>query len=351
MRLVGLISVVPKNVVEHTVAYEHFPKQDVDRVIGNIGVKQHREAAPGTTTSDLVIPAAEALLERLGWARDTVDGLVLVTQTPDYLFPGTSHRIQHALGLPNACMSLDINLGCSGFTHGVIVVRSLLASGVCKRVLLACGDVTTGTIRPGSADARNHGDLGNALMFGDAGAVAAFDAEGESQYRGASWGADGSGMNLINVPGGGFREFCSPALFETRLDEGGQPRRAVDLRINGAAIFNFTIRRVPPLIDAVLEKSGWQRDEVDSYVFHQANKFILEFLRKKVKIPAEKVPLSIEQFGNTSSASVPLTLTTQIPDLLARGGKVMILGFGSGLSWSGVGLDLKDVVVLPLLEL
>lgn len=351
MRLVGLISVVPKNVVDHSVAYEHFPKGDVDRVIGNIGVKQHREATPGTTTADLVIPAATALLERLGWAPTTVDGLVFVTQTPDFLFPGTSHRIQAALGLPDRTMCIDVNLGCSGFTHGVILVQSLLASGVAKRILLACGDVTTGTVRPGSAAARNHGDLGNALMFGDAGAVAAFDAEGESQYRGASWGADGSGMNLISVPGGGFREFCSPSLFETRLDEGGQPRRAIDLRINGAAIFNFTIRRVPPLIDAVLDRSGWQRDQVDAYVFHQANRFILEFLRKKVKIDASKVPLSIEKYGNTSSASVPLTMTTELPELLARGGKVMILGFGSGLSWSAVGLDLKDVTVMPLLEL
>lgn len=342
---------VPQKVVDHTVAYEHFPKADVDRVIGNIGVKRHREAALGTTTSDLVIPAAGALLDRLGWARESVDGLLFISQTPDFLFPGTSHRIQHALGLPNACMSLDINLGCSGFTHGVIVARSLLASGVAKRILLCCGDVTTGTVRPGSADAREHGDLGNALMFGDAGAVAAFDAEGEDQYRGASWGADGSGIGLINVPGGGFREFCSPALLEPRLDEGGQPRRAVDLRIHGAGIFNFTIRRVPPLIDAVLAASGWAREDVDAYVFHQANRFILEFLRKKVKIPAERVPLSIEDFGNTSSASVPLTMATQIPDLLAKGGKVMILGFGSGLSWSGVALDLRDVVVLPLLEL
>jgi 3-oxoacyl-[acyl-carrier-protein] synthase-3 len=342
---------LPKNAVDHSVAYEHFPKQDVDRIIGNIGVKRHREAAPGTTTSDLCIPAAEALLEKLGWSRDSVDGLLFVSQTPDYLFPATSHRIQHALGLPDKTLCLDVNLGCSGFTHGVIVANSLISSGLSKRLLLFCGDVTTGTIRPGSADARTHGDLGNALMFGDAGAVAAFDAEGPTQYRGASWGSDGSGMGLINVPGGGFREFCSPALFETRLDESGQPRRAIDLRINGAAIFNFTIRRVPPLIDDVLAKSGWNRDEVDAYVFHQANKFILEFLRKKVKIPAEKVPLSIEEFGNTSSASVPITMSTQLGELLGRGGKVMILGFGSGLSWSGVGLDVKDVTVLPLMEL
>lgn len=351
MRLVGLNAVVPKNVVDHSVAYASFPKPDVDRIIGNIGVQQHREAARGVTTSDLCIPAAEALLDRLGWARDTVDGLLFVSQTPDYLFPGTSHRIQAALGLSDRAMCLDINLGCSGFTHGVLVVRSLLMSGLCRRVLLVCGDVTTGTVRPGSADARSHGDLGNALMFGDAGAVSAFDAEGETQYRGAAWGSDGSGMNLISVPGGGFREFCSPALFELRPDENGQPRRAIDLRINGAAIFNFTIRRVPPLIDAVLAQAAWQRDEVDAYVFHQANKFILEFLRKKVKIAAEKVPLSIDRYGNTSSASVPLTMVTERAELLAKGGKIMILGFGSGLSWSGVALDVRDVVVMPLMEL
>jgi len=350
MRMVGLISVVPKKVVEFTAAYPHFPKADVDRIINNIGVKQHREAEPGTTTSDLCIPGASALLEKIGWARDSVDGLLFITQTPDYYLPGTSHRIQHELGLSDRCLCLDVNLGCSGFTHGVILARSLIASGAVKRLILCCGDVTTGTFRPGTADARSHGDLGNAMMFGDAASVAAFDGEGE-HYKGAVWGSDGSGMSLISVPGGGFRDFCHPGLFEAKPDEGGQPRRAIDLRINGAAIFNFTIRRVPPLIDEVLARSGWARDDVDSFVFHQANKFILEFLRKRVKLPPEKVPLSIEEFGNTSSASVPLTLTSRIPELMARGGKVMILGFGSGLSWSGVALEPKDVTILPLLEL
>lgn len=350
MRLVGLSCAVPRKVVASSIAYERFPREDVDRILKNIGVLQHREAAPGTTSADLALAAAEALIEKLGWKRESIDGLVFITQTPDYYLPGTSHRLQAELKLGNDCLCLDVNLGCSGYTHGLIVLYGLMAAGLVKRALLLCGEVTTGTIRPGVADAKEHFELGNALLFGDAGSATALESDGEEQYRGGVYGADGSGMSLISVPGGGFKEFITPACFERQPDENGHLRRAIDLRINGAAIFNFTIRRLPPLIDATLRKAQWQREEVDTWIFHQANKFILDFLLKRVKIPAEKAPLSIEEFGNTSSASIPLTMLTRMGERLQKRTRSVLLGFGSGLSWSGVALETDGVALVPLIE-
>ncbi|MCC7385316.1 MAG: ketoacyl-ACP synthase III [Deltaproteobacteria bacterium] len=350
MRWIGLSSAVPRRIVKSEIAVEHFPKADVDKVVGNIGVIEHREARPGTTSADLAIAAAGPLLERLGWPLDSIDALVFVTQTPDFYFPGSAHRIQNALGLSSKCLCLDVNLGCSGFTHGVIVMQALMGSGLIRRGLLLCGEVTTGTVRPGIADVRQAHELGNALMFGDAASAAAFERDGGEQIRATSWGSDGAGIELISVPGGGFKQFPNAALLEPRTDADGIARRPLDLRINGAAIFTFTIRRVPPLLDDTLARAGWGKEDVDAYVFHQANKFILEFLRKKMGIPAEKVPLSIEHFGNTSSASIPLTMLVRMGDRLEGKNKLVLLGFGSGLSWSGVAIETEGLVAVPLIE-
>src|SRR6185295_11536334 len=145
MRCVGLSAAVPRRSVQASEAYARFPKADVDRILGNIGVLRHREARPGTTAADLCKAAAEPLLEKLGWAKDSIDALFFMTQTPDCLFPGTGYRLQHELGLPNRCFTLDVNQACAGFTHGMILLRSMMATGMVKRALLLSGEVTTGT--------------------------------------------------------------------------------------------------------------------------------------------------------------------------------------------------------------
>jgi 3-oxoacyl-[acyl-carrier-protein] synthase-3 len=352
MKLVGLSGAVPRTRAPSTLAYDKFPPADVDRVVKNIGVLEHREAPLGTTASDLCIAAAEPLLDALGWSRESVDGLVFVTQSPDYFLPGTAHRIQDVLKLGgDRCFCFDVNLGCSGYSHGLVVVEGLIRAGIMKRALLLCGEVTTDTIRPAVRNLLHQHDLGNSLMFGDAGTATALEAAEVSDVKASAWGADGSGMHHISVPGGSFRCFWTPDLLAHQADEQGLPRRPVDLRINGAAVFNFTIRRVPPLADETLRRAGWQKADVDAYVFHQANKFILEFLRKKMGIPEGKVPLSIEEFGNTSSASIPLTMVTRLAEPLSAGPlKTMSLGFGAGLSWSAVAMQTDRVKVLPLVE-
>lgn len=351
MRLVGLAAAAPRQVVKSESAHARFPAADVERIVSNIGVLEHRESPPGQTASDLCAAAAEPLLERLGWERKSIDALLLVTNSPDHIMPASAHRVHHALGLGDRCLAFDINLGCSGFTHGLIVMHSLMASGLVRRGLLLCGESTTGRFRPGVESCTNPADLGNALLFGDAGSAAALVADGADQLRARAFGADGSGMEHIIVPGGGFRMPWGPELYALRpAGEAGEQKRPVDLVLLGPQVFSFTIKRVPPLLEGLLADAAWTVEGVDVFVLHQANKFMLEFLRKRMKLPAEKVPLSIDQFGNTSSASIPLTMVVRASERLARPTRWVMMGFGVGLSWSGVALETDQVVALPLIE-
>ncbi len=354
MRLAGIAACVPKNKVRTDVAHAKFKAFDVDRIIGNTGVVEKREAEPGVTATDLCIEAAKPLIEQLGWAPETIDAVILVTSSPDYIMPASAHLVHHALGLAPRCLAFDINLGCSGFTHGLIVVDSLIAAGLVKRVLLLSGDMTSSTFRPRIAEVEHRPDLANAILFGDAGTATALTtaptSEGD-QLRAKTFGADGSGARLIMVPGGGNREYWGPALFERRVDEHDEERRPIDLVLRGPEILTFTMKRVPALLKEVLAEASWSVDEVDSFVLHQANKFMLDFLARRMKLPTDKVPMTIEEFGNTSAASIPLTMVARCQALMKPRTKWVMMGFGVGLSWSGVAIETEDVLSLPLIEI
>jgi 3-oxoacyl-[acyl-carrier-protein] synthase-3 len=350
MKLVGISACLPKNVVEPSLAYERFKPFDVDRIVGNTGVLRKREADPGVTATDLCIQAAGPLLDELGWARDSVDALILCTTLPDYITPASSHRAQHELGLGARCLVFDITLACSGFTHGLLLFQSLIKSGLIKRGLLLCGEATTDRFRPRIANTEYHHDLANALLFGDAGTAIALSNEGDDQVRATSFGADGSGMDAIIVPGGGAKSFWTPALFERTADEEGDERRPIDLILRGPQVLTFTMKRVPPMVKDLFEQSGWTPDDIDAYVPHQANKFMIDFLVKRMKLPLDKVLLSIEEYGNTSSASIPLTMLTRGGKMLQQRTKWALMGFGVGLSWSGLFMETDGIVTPPVLE-
>ncbi|MCA9705055.1 MAG: ketoacyl-ACP synthase III [Myxococcales bacterium] len=349
MKIAGMSACVPKNTVETTLAYEHFKKFDVDRIIGNTGVLQKREAEEGVTATDLCIAAAKPLLEALGWAPDSVDALVLMTTLPDYIMPASAHRAQQELGLGHRCLVFDMTLGCSGFTHGMIVLDGLIKAGVVKRALLLCGEMTSDRFRPRLEKTVHRTDLANALLFGDAGSATALTDEGD-QVRSVVFGADGSGVEQIIVPGGLGKSYWSPALFERVADEEGDERRPIDLVLRGPQILTFTMKRVPPMLAELCEGAGWTKDDIDVYALHQANKFMLTFLARKMKIDASKVPFSIEKFGNTSSASIPLTMITQCGERMRQPTKWAMMGFGVGLSWSGLMMETDEIFSLPLHE-
>jgi len=230
-------------------------------------------------------------------------------------------------------------------------MNSLMAGGLAKRALLLCGDMTSNRVRPRIAEAVHRTDLANAILFGDAGTATALVAEGEQQIHATQVGADGKCHRQIIVKGGAGRGPWGPEQFERRADEDGEERRPVDLILRGPEILTFTMKRVPPLMKSLLEQSQWNMDEIDGFVFHQANKFMLDYLKRRLKVPEDKFLMSIQEFGNTVSASIPLTLVVRGAELLAKRTKWTLLGFGVGLSWSGLMLETDAVVTLPLIEI
>jgi len=351
MKLAGIAACVPKTAVKASGAYAKFPKLEVDRVIANTGVLEKREAKLGTTSMDLCLTAARPLLEELGWDGASIDAIVFVTSSPDYIMPATSHRAQHELGLGPRSLVFDINLGCSGYTHGLILIEGFIRSGLIRRALMLCGDVSPGTFRPNMEELEHRSDLGNVLLFGDAGTATALCNDGESQVHARAFGADGTGAHQIYIPGGWFRQFWSPEVFERGApDAKGDTRRPLDLILRGAEVLNFSMKRVPPLLNELFEQAAWTREDVDAFVMHQANKFMLDYLARRLKLPTPKVLMTIEHFGNTTSASIPLTMLLRGAEYFQRRSKWALLGFGVGLSWSGVMLETDSIASVPLIE-
>lgn len=351
MKIVGIAGCVPKNEVESRIAYEHFPQHDVDRIIDNTAVERKREALPGQKVSDFAVGAGEDLFEAIGWERDSVDALILVSSFADVLMPATSHTVQAQLGLPDRCLVFDIRLGCSGYTHGLIVAESLLKSGLVKRVLLVASEMSAGFFRPRIADCRHRSDLANSILFGDGGTVTALTSEGESQVAARQFGADGKGFDKIIVPGGAGAMPWTPELFERKMCDDEIERRPLDLILKGPDVLTFTMKRVPRLMKDLLAESGWSLDDIDALVPHQANKFMLDFLARRMKMPKEKMLLSIQNFGNTSAASIPLTIVASGGEQVKKPTKWALMGFGVGLSWSGLLLDTQEIIVPPLREI
>lgn len=351
MKIVGVAACVPKKVVETRSAAENFPAHDVNRIVDNTGVERKRETAPGTAVSTMCIAAGKDLLEAIGWEPETVDAVILVTAIGDVMMPATSYRIQHELGISNKALVFDINLGCSGFTHGLIVLHGLLKAGTIKRALLMTGDVSAGVFRPALSKCEHRSDLANAILFGEGGAATAVTSEGEDQVAAHQFGADGKGFSTILVKGGGGATPWNEDMFKRRVDEDGTERRLVDLILKGPEVLTFTMKRVPRLLKDLVERSGWSADDLDAFVPHQANKFMLDFLARRMKLPNEKMLTSIENFGNTAACSIPLTMVTEGGEHLTRPTKWAFMGFGVGLSWSGLFVETDKLIVPPLREI
>ncbi len=351
MKVVGIAACVPKATAETRSAAEHFPKHDVDRIVDNTGVERKREGGPDATVSMMCIKAAEDVLEAVGWERESIDAVILVTTLGDVLMPATAHLIQHELGIPSTALTFDIHLGCSGYTHSLIVAYGLLKAGVIKRALLLSGEMSAGLFRPRVADCRHRSDLANSILFGDSGTATLLTSEGEDQVVAHQFGADGKGFDKIMVKGGAGAMPWTPELFERRMDDDEVERRPIDLILKGPDILTFTMKRVPRMLKDLVERSGWTPDDIDAFVPHQANKFMLNFLARRMKLPAEKMLLSIENFGNTGCASIPLTLVLEGGERLKKPTKWAWMGFGVGLSWSGLFLETDEIIVPPLREI
>lgn len=343
IRVRGIAAAVPDRIVTSADEAEVFGVDEMQKISSATGIAERRQSPDGICTSDLCIAAANKLLESTGIAKESIDALVFVTQTPDYVLPATGCTLHGRLGLPVECAAFDVNLGCSGYTYGLWMAAHLIAGRGANRVLLLAGETNSRVIYPLDRSARP--------LFGDAGTATVLDTDPEAGAIRFVFGTDGRGQNELYIPAGGFRMRHSDAACEVQVGEDGNPRRLIDLHMNGSAVFVFTLDRVVPLIREAIRDADWSVDTIDAAVFHQANEFMLKHIAKAVKLPWEKVPRSLQQFGNTSSASIPLTMVTE----LARGGripacKLLLAGFGVGLSWCSATIDTAEISAPPLVE-
>jgi 3-oxoacyl-[acyl-carrier-protein] synthase-3 len=270
-------------------------------------------------------------MEKLAWEPSSIEALIFITQTPDYAVPATACVLQHRLGLSEDCLAFDVNLGCSAYVYGVWLASTLIATQDISRVLLLVGDTSNFGI--------NQHDSATAMIFGDGGTATAFEkSEGKSMKYFLK--TKGSGFKNIMVPAGHARSRCKANL------EGSE----FELSMNGSEIFSFTITDIPRTIKSFTAQHTIEMNNVDLFVFHQANLFIIKHLAKKLGIPMEKVPVSIDRYGNTSGESIPLTLVDALGGKEASGPvKLLLCGFGVGLSWGGIYLEIDRSVCLPMI--
>lgn len=315
---------LPAKVVTNEDLVQDFPEWTVEKVASKVGVKERRVAAMDETAYDLAVGAAEKLFADHGIDRSAVDFILLCTQSPEYFLPTTACLLQNRLGLPTSCGALDFNLGCSGFVYGLSLAKGLIAGGIAKNVLLITSETYSKHIHPK--------DKGNRTIFGDAAAATLISSQGFAAIGDFCLGTDGRGAENLIIKRGGTRQpgFSNDLSF----DEGGNPVSSDYLFMNGGEIFNFTSEAVPVLVDQLLQRNGLKQDQIDLFVFHQANKYMMNYLRKLMDIEQERFYVCLENVGNTVSSTIPIALYHARKEGKLTG-NVLLAGFGVGYSWGG----------------
>lgn len=319
---------LPEKVLTTADLSAEFPEWSVEKIDTKTGIQERHIAGPEECASDLAVKAATKLFESGVCSRQSIDYVLLCTQSPDYFLPTTACLLQDRLGLPTHCGALDFNLGCSGYVYGLGLAQGLIASQQAAGVLLITAETYSKFIHPKDKSVRT--------IFGDAAAVTLLTAtDGDAPSIGPFiYGTDGRGGENLIVKTGGSRAARSTQSAVIAGDESGNQRSPDNIFMDGGEIFTFTLSAVPESVNALLEKSGHSLEDVDLFVFHQANRYMLEHLRKKLKLPAEKFVISMSHCGNTVSSTIPIALKQAVEaGRLKSGALVMLLGFGVGYSW------------------
>lgn len=343
IRIAGMASAVPASTASLEDSASVFGHEAAQKISDSTGVKTRHVASHEICTSDLCEAAARQLLSDLDWSPESIDLLVFVSQTPDYRLPATACVLQGKLGLARTCAAFDLNLGCSGYVYGLWLIAQLMTSGTFQRAFLLVGDTITRTVSPVDRSA--------ASLFGDAGTATALEVDSHAPPMFYDMGTDGTHSHDLMIRAGGFRQpsSCETAIRAER--ENGNSRSDDDLYMNGNEIFTFTLREVPRMLKAVMDLQAWDIDTTDAFVLHQANQFILSHLAKRMRIPPSKLPISIDDFGNTSSASIPITITERLRNRLQNESmKLVLAGFGVGLSWAAGALSCGPMVISDLVK-
>lgn len=319
----------PKEVLGNDELALQYTGWTASQIEEKTGIKSRHIAGESECSSDMATAAATRLFESGCIAPEQIDYVLLCTQSPDYLLPTTACLVQNRLGLRTDCGALDFNLGCSGFVYGLGLAKGLIETEQAENVLLITAETYSKFIHPGDKSVRT--------LFGDAAAATLIrGVQSDREKIGPFvYGTDGRGATNLIVPTGGLR---SPhiAKAETTEDESGNKRTINNLYMNGAEIFTFTLRAVPEAVNKLLVRSGRKLEDIDLFLFHQANRFMLDHLRRKLRIPEEKLPIRMEHCGNTVSSTIPILLKDLADSgKISKGQRLMLLGFGVGYSWAG----------------
>lgn len=341
----ALAACVPSRVIDnYHYDLDIWPEEEVKKVVDKVGVAERRFVDDDTCASDLCFAAAERLIADNNIDKSEINLLVFLSQTPDYRMPATSILLQDRLGLPMSTMAFDISLGCSGFISALSIVYSMMQNYGFRKALLLNGETRSKVY--------SRKDRREAFIFGDAGVAALIERDerfGESHF---SLNSDGSRGELIMIPGGGYRHMSSAETIKEKVvDEYGNVRTDEQGRMNGADVFNFVIVEVPKDIKRLLAATGEDIQKLDYYVFHQANAFINNYIAKKMKLDKERIPWTIQKYGNTSSVSVPLTIASELKNKMAGEKRLLLSAFGVGMAWATAIVPFVDCKISDIVEI
>lgn len=326
----GIAYYLPEAVLTNEELVEQFPEWTVDKISKKVGISERHVTTEEETAGDMAVKAAEKLFEEHNIDRTVIDFVLLCTQSPDYHLPSTSCIIQDRLGLSTKCGAFDFNLGCSGYEYGLAVAKGFIVGGIAKNVLLLTAETYTKYIHPE--------DKGNRTIFGDGATATLVSESGFAEIGEFCLGTDGSGAEQLIVKTGCARQF--KPIGDYSVDEEGGIHSSDHLYMNGKAIFDFTSDVVPPLIDETLQKNGLSMDDVNLFVFHQANKYMINYIRKLMSIDKERFYIHMENVGNTVSSTIPIALCEAEKEGKLKG-SIVLAGFGVGLSYGAVVLHVR----------
>lgn len=328
----GISYYLPEKVVTNAELLQQFPEWSVDKVAKKVGVFSRHLAAENETAGDMAEKAALKLFEEYNISPKDIDFVMLCTQSPDYFLPSTACVLQHKLGIPTYAGAFDYNLGCSGCVYGLAIAKGLISAGIANNVLLLTAETYNKYLHPS--------DKSNRSIFGDGAAACLISTDGFAEIGEFSLGTDGSGADKLIVRTGASR--CKNVTGISEVDDEGHTRYDDYLYMDGGGIFNFTLDAVPAMMKDIIDKNNLSTDNIDYYVFHQANKFMLNTIRKICVIPKDKFFLNLEETGNTVSSTVMIGLKQCLEaGTIKHGMNVMIAGFGVGLSWGGTTLRMQ----------
>lgn len=327
--IIAIEAFFPERILDNLELAASLTGWTAEKIEDKTGIRRRHIAAPGECSSDLAVKAAEKLFASEIVRREEIDFVIVCTQTPDYLLPTTACLVQSRLRLPTSCGALDVNMGCSGFVYTLALAKGLIESHLARHILLLTAETYSKLIHPHDKSVKT--------IFGDAAAATLISGVTVEQASMGPFvfGTDGTGGDHLIVPTGGARRPFVPDAPEI-TDKNGNGRTVNNIFMNGPEIFNFTLQVVPDTVAKLLQQSGKRIEDIDLFVFHQANRYMLEHLRNNLRIPAEKFVLAMADCGNTVSSSIPIALKDAVQaGRLKPGMCVMLLGFGVGLSWCG----------------